>query len=172
MKIIIGSNNPAKVAAVKNAFHYQQTEFLSLDIASCVSEQPFSDEETIKGAINRAVGALEMGNGDIGIGLEGGVQETSHGLLLCNWGALASKNVEPIIAGGARFLLPLEIAERLRAGEELGPIMDDFAKKENVRKNEGAVGILTNGLINRSEMFSHIMNLLVGQYHYQKAARK
>lgn len=172
MKIIIGSNNPAKVAAVKNAFLYQQTEFLSLDIPSGVSEQPFSDEETIKGAINRAVCALEMGNGDIGIGLEGGVQETSHGLLVCNWGALATKNTEPIIAGGARFLLPLEIAERLRAGEELGPIMDDYAKKENVRKNEGAVGIFTNGLINRSEMFSHIMNLLVGQYHYKKAARK
>jgi non-canonical (house-cleaning) NTP pyrophosphatase len=113
-----------------------------------------------------------MGNGDIGIGLEGGVEESSLGLLLCNWGALASKNTEPIIAGGARFLLPTEIAERLRAGGELGPIMDDFAKKENVRKNEGAVGIFTNGLINRSEMFSHIMNLLVGQYHYQKAARK
>ncbi|MDF2788224.1 MAG: NTPase [Neobacillus sp.] len=172
MKIIIGSNNPAKVAAVKNAFHYQQTEFLSLDIPSGVGEQPFSDEETIKGAINRAVGALEQGNGDIGIGLEGGVQETSHGLLLCNWGALASKNTEPIIAGGARFLLPTEIADRLRAGEELGPIMDNFAKKENVRKNEGAVGIFTNGLINRSEMFSHIMNLLVGQYHYKKDARK
>jgi inosine/xanthosine triphosphatase len=172
MKIIIGSNNPAKVAAVKNAFHFQQSEFLSLDIASGVSEQPFSDEETIKGAINRSVGALEMGNGDIGIGLEGGVEESSLGLLLCNWGALASKNTEPIIAGGARFLLPTEIVERLRAGGELGPIMDDFAKKENVRKNEGAVGIFTNGLINRSEMFSHIMNLLVGQYHYQKAARK
>ncbi|WP_419955889.1 DUF84 family protein [Neobacillus niacini] len=172
MKIIIGSNNPAKVDAVKNAFHYQQTEFLSLDIPSGVSEQPFSDDETIKGAINRAVGALEMGNGDIGIGLEGGVQESAQGLLLCNWGALVSKNMEPIIAGGARFLLPLEIADRLRAGEELGPIMDDYAKKENVRKKEGAVGIFTNGLINRSEMFSHIMNLLVGQYHYQKATRK
>lgn len=172
MKIIIGSNNPAKVAAVKNTFHYQHTEFHSLDIPSGVSEQPFSDEETIKGAINRAVGALEQGNGDIGIGLEGGVQETSHGLLLCNWGALASKNMEPIIAGGARFLLPVEIAARLRAGEELGPIMDDFAKKENVRKNEGAVGIFTNGLMNRSEMFSHIMNLLVGQYHYQKETRR
>ena len=169
MKIIIGSNNPAKVAAVKNAFHYQQTEFLSLDIPSGVSEQPFSDEETIKGAINRAVGALKMGNGDIGIGLEGGVQESAQGLLLCNWGALASMNMmEPIIAGGARFLLPHEIADRLRAGEELGPVMDDYAKKENVRKNEGAVGIFTNGLINRSEMFSHIMNLLVGQFYYQK----
>jgi inosine/xanthosine triphosphatase len=172
MKIIIGSNNPAKVAAVKNAFHYQQTEFLSLDIASGVSEQPFSDEETINGAINRAVGALQMGNGDIGIGLEGGVQESTQGLLLCNWGALASKDKPPIIAGGARFLLPDVIAERLRAGEELGPVMEDYAKKKNVRKNEGAVGIFTNGLINRSEMFSHIMNLLVGQFHYQMATKK
>lgn len=171
MKIIIGSNNPAKVAAVKNAFHYQQTEFLSLDIPSGVRDQPFSDDETIKGAINRAVGALEKGNGDIGIGLEGGVQESAHGLLLCNWGALASKDKLPIIAGGARFLLPEEIAERLRAGAELGPVMDDYAKKENVRKNEGAVGIFTNGLINRSEMFSHIINLLVGQFHYQKASK-
>jgi inosine/xanthosine triphosphatase len=172
MKIIIGSNNPAKVAAVKNAFQFQQTEFLSLDIPSGVSEQPFSDEETIKGAINRAVGALNKGNGDIGIGLEGGVQETSQGLLLCNWGVLAAQNIDPIIAGGARFLLPNEIAERLRAGEELGPVMDDYAKKTNVRKNEGAVGIFTNGLINRSEMFSHIMNLLVGQFYYKKESKK
>lgn len=172
MRIIIGSNNPAKVAAVKNAFNGQQMEFLSLDIPSGVSEQPFSDEETIKGAINRAVGALKAGNGDIGIGLEGGVQESEQGLLLCNWGALASKNREPIIAGGARLLLPVEISIRLRAGEELGPVMDDYAKKKNVRKNEGAIGIFTNGLISRSEMFSHIINLLVGQYHYQLAARK
>lgn len=168
MKIIIGSNNPAKIAAVKSAFSYQQVEFLSLDIASGVSEQPFSDEETIKGAMNRAVGALQKGKGDIGIGLEGGVQESDHGLLICNWGALAVNNMKPIIAGGARFLLPIEIADRLRAGEELGPVMEDYAQKENVRKKEGAVGIFTNGLINRTEMFAHIMSLLVGQYHYQK----
>ncbi len=99
-----------------------------------LSEQPFSDDETIRGAINRANGALEKGNGDIGIGLEGGVQETEHGLLLCNWGALVSIETEPIIAGGARFLLPEAIAGRLRAGEELGPVMEDYAKKENVRK--------------------------------------
>lgn len=172
MKIIIGSKNPAKIAAVKNAFHDQVTEFVSLDISSGVSEQPFSDDETIKGAINRAVGALKMGNGDIGIGLEGGVQESEHGLLICNWGALASKNRQPIIAGGARFLLPLEIANRLRAGEELGPVMDDYVKKENVRKSEGAVGIFSNGMVNRSEMFSHIMNLLVGRFHYQNAVKK
>jgi inosine/xanthosine triphosphatase len=168
MKIIIGSKNPAKVLAVKNAFSKEEAEFVPLDIPSNVNEQPFTDDETIQGAKNRAMGALLQGDGDIGIGLEGGVQETSHGLMLCNWGALASHDREPIIAGGARFLLPEEIAVRLRAGEELGPVMDDYAKMKNVRKHEGAVGIFTNGKINRVDMFTHLTNLLVGQYYYQK----
>jgi inosine/xanthosine triphosphatase len=167
MKIIIGSKNPAKITAVKNSFSHED-ELVSLDIPSGVSEQPFSDEETIRGAINRAATALKQGNGDIGIGLEGGVQETSYGLLICNWGALVSIGREPIIAGGARLPLPEEIAIRLRAGEELGPVMEDYAKKENVRKQEGAVGIFTNGIVNRSEMFTHVMNLLVGQYQRSK----
>jgi inosine/xanthosine triphosphatase len=163
MKIIIGSMNPAKIAAVKNSFS-DEDAFVALDVPSGVSEQPFSDEETIKGAINRAMGALKQGKGDIGIGLEGGVQETSFGLLICNWGALAANDSAPIIAGGARILLPEEVALRLRAGEELGPVMDDYAKLKNVSKQEGAVGIFTNGMVNRSEMFTHVMNLLVGQY--------
>lgn len=167
MKIIIGTKNPAKITAVKNAFAQTNAEFISLDIPSGVSAQPFSDEETIKGAINRAVGALQQGNGDIGIGLEGGVQESEQGLMICNWGALAVNGMEPIIAGGARLLLPEEVAVRLRAGEELGPVMDDYAKMENVRKHEGAIGIFTDGLINRDDMFTHLMKLLIGQYNYK-----
>jgi len=166
MRIVIGSKNPAKITAVQNSFSKEESEFISLDIPSGVNDQPFSDEETIRGAINRALGALKQGNGDIGIGLEGGVQETSHGLLLCNWGALAANGMEPLIAGGARFLLPEEVASRLRAGEELGPVMDDYAKKKNVRKHEGAVGIFTNGLVNRVDMFTHLTTLLVGQFTY------
>jgi inosine/xanthosine triphosphatase len=168
MRIIIGSKNPAKITAVQKAFGESEFEFIAMDIASGVSEQPFSDDETITGATNRALHALIEGNGSIGIGLEGGVQETSHGLMLCNWGALASADFDPIIAGGSRLLLPEEIAVRLRAGEELGPVMDEYAKKQNVRKSEGAIGIFTNGMINRVEMFTHIVSMLIGQYRYQK----
>ncbi|WP_251549647.1 DUF84 family protein [Neobacillus muris] len=168
MKIVIGSKNPTKIAAVNRGFASFEAEFVSLDVSSGVSDQPFSDEETIRGAINRAKAALTEGNGDIGVGLEGGVQETSLGLLLCNWGAIVTNDINPIVAGGARFLLPEEIAERLRAGEELGPVMDDYAKKQNVSKQEGAVGIFTNGMVNRADMFTHVMSLLVGQFAYQQ----
>lgn len=168
MKIIIGSKNPAKIMAVQTAFSDYEAEIISKDVPSGVSDQPFSDEETIKGAINRAYGALELSGGQIGIGLEGGVQKTEYGLFLCNWGALAEEGKNPILGGGARIPLPEEVSARLFAGEELGPVMDDYAKKVNVRKNEGAVGIFTNGQVNRAEMFSHVMNLLIGQYEYRK----
>lgn len=170
LKIIIGSKNPAKIQAVKQVFTNQQYTFAAVDVSSGVSDQPFSDEETIKGAVNRAKQALIQGKGQIGIGLEGGVEETAYGLFLCNWGALVTENTfeSPIIAGGARILLPEEVAKRLRSGDELGPVMDMYTEKQDIRKNEGAIGIFTAGAIQRPDMFSHIVKLLLGQYHYQR----
>ena len=167
MKVVIGTKNPAKINAVRTAFEEYDATFISVDVPSGVQEQPFTDEETIKGAVNRALSALEKGGGDVGIGLEGGVQEHENGLFLCNWGALAVKGDAPFVAGGARIPLPDEVAERLRAGEELGPVMDDYTQKENIRKHEGAVGVFTNGRVDRADMFSHVMRLLLGQYEYK-----
>ena len=168
MKIVVGSTNPAKIEAVKNVF--KEDEIVSVSVSSGVSEQPFSDEETIRGAVNRARNALKAQQADLAIGLEGGVQETSLGLMLTSWGALITKTdgQHPIIAGGARILLPDEIRVRLLNGEELGPVMDVFSKRENVRSHDGAIGIFTNGRINRISMFIHIVQILKGQLEYRK----
>lgn len=167
MKIGIGSKNPAKIRAVEQLKGIPPSRtLLAIDAPSGVSQQPFSDDETVAGAINRAEYCVNEKDVDIGIGLEGGVTETSYGLMVCNWGALIARKKEPIIAGGARFLLPKEIAEEVRKGKELGPLMDQFTNKYDVRKREGAVGIFTNGLITRDEMFSHVLNILFGQYQY------
>ncbi|UII55234.1 DUF84 family protein [Cytobacillus spongiae] len=168
MRIFVGTKNPVKINAVQSCFSGEEETVISIQVPSGVSEQPFTDDETIKGAIHRAEAALENGKGDIGIGLEGGVQQTEYGLFLCNWGALVEPNLPPLVAGGARIRLPNEIATRLLNGEELGPVMDDFSHKQNVRKNEGAIGIFTNGLVDRSEMFTHVVKLLAGQYEYRK----
>ncbi|MCU9614245.1 DUF84 family protein [Caldibacillus lycopersici] len=168
MKIAVGTTNEAKLQAIQNVFSLTDSIF-ECKVASNVSEQPFSDEETITGAINRANNALLEVGGDIGIGLEGGVTETSFGLMLCNWGALvqADNSKAPIIAGGARIILPEEISTRLRNGEELGPVMDDFCQKENIRFHDGAIGIFTNGQINRILMFTQVVQSLKGQFEYQ-----
>lgn len=166
MKIIIGSNNPTKIKAVQDVF--TSAEVTSLNVPSNVSAQPFSDEETRTGAINRAVYCAKSTSNAIGIGLEGGVMYIDQQLFLCNWGALVTPSYKTFTASGARILLPEEIAMKLKAGSELGDLMDDYALKKEVSKREGAIGIFTNNLITRKEMFEHVVLLLKGQWEYWK----
>jgi inosine/xanthosine triphosphatase len=166
--IAIGTMNPAKIKAVKNAISLDQATFHPVSVPSGVSDQPFSDEETIRGALHRAEAALKAGNAEIGIGLEGGVIETPYGLFLCNWGAIVDLKGNRFIAGGARIPLPFDIADEIRKGKELGIVMNEFTKKNNVSKHEGAIGILTNGYITRDIMYEHIVKMLFGQYIFQQ----
>ncbi|HEY8364710.1 MAG TPA: DUF84 family protein [Haloplasmataceae bacterium] len=159
LKVIVGSTNRVKVNAIKNVFaNYEVT---GIDISSKVSAQPISDQETIKGAINRALGAKRFG--DIGIGLEGGVQQTSYGMLLVNYGALIDNDNKVYLAGGSRILLPNEIAKEIYKGRELGDIMDQYTQRQNIKHEEGAVGVFTANFVKRIDIFEHIGRLLYGQ---------
>lgn len=169
MRIAIGTENPTKVNAIKEAFApFVEGEFISTNVPSNVSVQPLTDQETLAGAINRAKNSLELEEADIGVGLEGGLVKTDYGYFLCNWGAIYVQDQNPIIAGGARIIIPDEIGELVFSGSELGDVMDQYVKKNNVRHNEGAIGIFTNGIVDRTKMFIELSNLLVGQYLYQK----
>ncbi len=166
--VAIGTQNKAKTNAVEKVIHtyFPQANFVHLNVESGVAAQPLSAEETRQGAINRAKNTLQQTEADWGFGLEGGVQPVGEELYCCNWGAVALKDGTVISSAGAQFVLPRSVASEVRAGKELGPVMDAFAKKENTRHNEGAIGIFTNNLINRQQMFEHIVTLLVGQIMY------
>ncbi|MER2191119.1 MAG: DUF84 family protein [Solibacillus sp.] len=168
MNIAIGTKNKAKTGAVENVLklYYEELQFEHIDVQSGVPEQPFSMEETRQGAINRAVNTREKTNADASFGLEGGVCEIDGVMSCCNWGAVALRDGTIISAAGAQFILPEEIARELRAGQELGPVMDAYTNKQNIRQHAGAIGIFTNGLIDRKEMFEHIVKLLVGQVQF------
>lgn len=159
--ITVGSTNPVKVQAVREVFPTAD----GIHVDSGVSEQPMSDEETRKGALRRARACVAQGAA-VGIGLEGGVQESEAGLLSVNWGALVDRNGREVVAGGARYPLPEEVADAIRSGKELGPVMDELTSRRDVRKKEGAVGIFTDGQMTRGELYVHIVRLLAGQYKY------
>jgi inosine/xanthosine triphosphatase len=164
MIVAIGTKNPAKVHAVQDSLIREGHTFISVKAKSGVSGQPFSDNETLEGARNRAKHALAMTGADLAFGLEGGVQETESGLLLCNWGVLSHKEGAEWIASGAKFPLPEQVANRLRQGDELGTVMADVTGDIHTRKKEGAIGIYTGGWVSRKELFAHIVRLLYGQY--------
>ena len=165
MKIAIGTKNKAKTAAVKAVVlqYYPEATFEYVDVASGVSEQPFSTQETRQGAINRAQNTYTATKADMSFGLEGGVEQIGDELYCCNWGAVTLQDGTTLACGGAQFLLPKEIADELHAGKELGPVMDVYTQTKDIRHHAGAIGIFTNDLIDRKEMFEHVVKLLIGQ---------
>jgi inosine/xanthosine triphosphatase len=164
--IALGSTNKAKISAVEQVVQSFEMKVIPISVPSGVSAQPLSDEETLEGARQRARLAREQADADFGIGLEGGVVITPHTLFLCNWGALTDGRIE-VIAGGARIPLPEEFREPLMNGTELGVLIDQYAQKHDVRNREGTVGILTNGMLTRAQLFAHVTKLLIGQYLHQ-----
>jgi inosine/xanthosine triphosphatase len=75
MKILVGSTNPVKVQAVKEAFSrfFKGVEVVGRKVDSGVPDQPFGDD-TFRGARNRAY-ALMKDRADFYVGLEGGVMD-------------------------------------------------------------------------------------------------
>ena len=99
-----------------------------------------SDEETITGARNRARAARLAINADLGFGLEGGVHSDPIGLMLQGWVVVTDGNGREGVAGAGRLPLPPMIADRVLAGEKLGPVMDDLLGETNIKAKGGAVG--------------------------------
>ncbi|MFA5854170.1 MAG: inosine/xanthosine triphosphatase [Patescibacteria group bacterium] len=80
MKIYVGSLNPAKVEAVREALSdyplFANCEVVGFEASSGVSEQPKSLDETMRGAITRAKHAWQEGG--VGFGLESGLMQVPH----------------------------------------------------------------------------------------------
>jgi len=171
MNIAIGTTNKAKIEAVEIIVrkHLDNPAFTYIKAASQVSNQPMTHEETRLGAINRAKNAMIETSAQLSFGLEGGITEIDGLMYVCNWGALVVANGTTYTAAGAQILLPESIAQEIRAGRELGPVMEQYTQQKDIRQGAGAVGIFTQGLVSRQVMFEHIVSLLVGQYLFTLA---
>ncbi len=158
--IAVGSRNQPKLEAARMVFTdiWPKARIIAAPVPSGVSDQPWGAEETARGAINRARRALRQANADIGVGLEGGVEEGPGGLLyLSGWGAVAAADGKLGVGGGGRTLLPSELADMLRSGVELGPAIDAWLGRKGVRHQEGAVGVLTGGHLGRAASFANLL---------------
>lgn len=153
--VAVGSENPVKVAAVKNVIRkiWPQAKIINLEVRSGVRLQPLSDEEAIQGAKNRARKALAATKADLAIGLEGGTSEINNQMFVSGWAAAVNQQGRCGVGSSGRLLLPKKVAQKIKQGGELGPVMDKFLGKTGLEKKEGAAGILTGNLITRSLAF-------------------
>ncbi len=166
MKVVVGSKNPVKIAAARDVMHRvygDDVDVVAVAVESGVPDQPWGDEETLRGARNRAAKALHIDGATLGIGFEGGLIEVDGHIFTCAWCAVARDDGAIGVGGGANLLLPADVAEAVRSGAELGPAMDAFTGLEDTKHKDGAIGILTEGTIDRQGAYEHILALALAR---------
>lgn len=159
-RIAVGSKNPVKVAAVRAVLAplAPGAEIVGVAVASGVPDQPWGDEETIRGARARAAAALAALDADLGVGIEGGVvEERDGGVRTCAWAAVVARDGRDGVGGSLAMPLPATVARLLREGVELGHAMDRVTGARDTKHGAGAVGILTAGLVDRQRAYEVLL---------------
>jgi inosine/xanthosine triphosphatase len=164
--VAVGSGNPVKIGAaravVARAAAGARVEGVS--VSSTVRDQPWGDDETIRGARSRATAAREALGADLGVGIEGGVVEDEGGLRTCAWAVVVGADGREGRGGSLAMPLPPAVAELVRGGLELGHAMDRVAGTHNAKQAQGAVGILTVGLIDRQRAYEALITYALAPF--------
>jgi inosine/xanthosine triphosphatase len=161
MKVLVGSQNPVKIEAAKEAFskYFDNVEVIGMKVDSKVPDQPINDQ-TFEGARNRALELKKINEekklgAKFFVGIEGGIIK-----LYSKWfafGGMCILDDEGRIGFGTSpfFELPECITKHLLNGIELGEVMDKITGDHNTKQKYGAIGFLTKGIMNRKELYIH-----------------
>jgi len=177
MHLFVGSTNPVKLNAVTTAASetWPDVVVVGRDVPSGVDAQPRTDLETRTGARNRAQAALEEGlmhfasqckpSTALGVGLEGGVFELDGELWSTVWVAVVDAQGRIFESNGARFKIPDTIAQPILKGEEMGPVVNRLFGGKDVRRTNGAIGVVTNDFVDRTEEYGAIAKMALGLWY-------
>lgn len=164
MKVIVTSHNPVKIAAVTEAFRVQfpgrEVEIEALSVDSGVAEQPMSDDETRRGALNRIANARRKApDADFWVGLEGGLDFFDGHLMAFAWMAISGRNGRDSATRSVTLPLPPKVQALVAEGLELGDANDQVFSTLNSKQGGGAFGLLTDGLMTREGIYTQTLVL-------------
>ena len=169
MKCVVGSLNPVKVGASKNALsnvlNCASLDVVSVNVPSGVADQPMTGVETRAGAINRVKACIASHQADWYIAIEGGVEKNQDGAFTFAYVAI-SNGKDWSIGRSAGLPLPNSVYESLLAGEELGDVMDRLFSTENVKQKGGAIGLLTKNLATRQSVYELAITLTMAKFSF------
>ncbi|MEK7588494.1 MAG: inosine/xanthosine triphosphatase [Patescibacteria group bacterium] len=156
-KVIIASENPAKIKVAEKAFasvYPEETfEFIAIKSDSGVPDQPMG-EETRLGANNRLKFIKgKFPDADFWISQEGGLFKDGNRLSNRAWIAVCDKEGCLTEASTSNFYLPKKVEEYVKEGLELGHANDKFFDAVNSKQGVGVIGYLTDGIYDRTEYY-------------------
>ena len=168
--IAVGSTRGPKVEAVRRVLPalaaflpaLADVEIVTFDASIGAPPMPLSMDEMLEGARSRAQLAMEAVEGthrrpDFGVGLEGGIDlrrsvPTSRGFLM-SWAYVTDGRRGAHGCGGAVEIPSSLLTEVLERGIELSEAVDALAGERDVRSRQGAWGVLTRGMVDRTASF-------------------
>jgi inosine/xanthosine triphosphatase len=161
--IVLASRNPVKARAALGGFEkvFPDAAFRvePVSVPSGVDHQPRSDEETLAGAANRAENAARaVPDADYWVGIEGGIRDQDGEMTAFAWVVVRSPEHTAKSRSGT-FQLPEAVARLVRQGHELGDADDLVFERSSSKQRDGAVGILTDNVIDRTALYEHAVVL-------------
>ena len=154
IRILIGSNNKAKIEGAKLAFekYFSDFEIINENMPSNVSEQP-TNEEIILGARNRIKGLknLKKENIDFYISSEAGLINIGTTWLNINMGIIEDSDGYESIGTSQGYMIPNNKLELIKQ-KSLGVVMDEMFNSIGLSKNKGGINLLTMGEVSRIQL--------------------
>ena len=168
-RITVASLNPVKIAAARIAFErlFPEVDFevVGIAVASGVSDQPASRQETMTGARKRAENSrAQRPESDYWVGIEGGIEDSALGMTCFAWVHVLSESGRIGRGQTAVFYLPEEVASLVRAGMEVGHADDQVFGRENSKQSNGAIGLLTDNVIDREAYYAHAVIMALAPF--------
>ncbi|KAM0355636.1 hypothetical protein ACHAPU_000021 [Fusarium lateritium] len=161
--VVVASNNIPKIKATREGFTQMLPEsydFQGVSVDSNVSDQPFSDEETLTGAANRAKNAQKAKpEADFWVGIEGGVELHNDSICSFAWIVITGKDGKVGKARTAAYFLPEKTCKLLKEGVELGHADDVVFGQTDSKNKQGSVGLLTGGIVDRAAYYTQAVIL-------------
>ncbi len=158
MKIAVGTSNPAKIEGVVKAYEFFniEVEVIPVKVESGVSRQPRSLEETVRGALIRAIRALEqVPDAEHGVGIESGLMHVPclNRIVDVTVAVIIDRDQKMSIGLSPAFELPPEVTRKLYGEDmELEEIAESLSGVEKIGEKGGFIAYLTDSRYSRSEL--------------------
>jgi inosine/xanthosine triphosphatase len=153
MRVAVGSLNPVKVDASRQAFalFFDDVQVVPVSAESKVKPFPTSEAETMEGALNRVYAAsAAVPDAEFVVAIEAGIIPLLQRRFVQAYAVVLHEGQQGVGASAA-LELPADIVSLIDPTTDASKdVIDTVFGRKNIFENEGAFGVLTNGRLTRT----------------------
>ena len=169
MKILIGTKNPGKIEGAKEAFqnYFDHFEIEGISVPSNVGEEPVNNE-IYEGARNRVDNLMQYAkennmNAEYFLGVESGITNSLGKWVIVNIAVIKDKNGYESWGMSPAFPVPDRYVDEIIA-TDLGKVMDNIFKQNDLRSGKGGISFLTRDVISRIDQTKEAFVMALTQH--------